>query len=73
MQTIPINVAQAAKNLLDNEDLKLVLSYKLAELTDDVLESTEDKDVLAAKQEYTHIYDFGDWIATIGKAQRDDD
>ena len=63
----PERLLLAAQNLANNEDLSLLLDYKLKELANDVLYASEDKDILSAQKEYTHIQAYGEWITALGK------
>ncbi len=65
MQVYPNQLIAAAKNLLDNESVSVVLSHKMAELKEDVLLSVDDKDVLKAHGEYNNLAAFAAWISHV--------
>lgn len=66
MQVYPNQLIQAAKNLLDNKDMTVLLSHKMAELKDDVLMSVDDKDILKAHGEYNNLTAFATWVGHVG-------
>lgn len=66
MSVYPLELVQAAKNLLDNHDLVMVFKYRLDQLKDDVLYSDNEKDILKAHAEYNSIRSFAEYIETLG-------
>lgn len=55
-------VAEAAKKLLDNDDLHVVIRTKLNTLGTDVLEAREGDELTEAHKEYWALRKFVEWI-----------
>ena len=56
---------EAAKRMLDNPDASMLFSLRKRELEDDVLLSSEDKDILEAHAEHKHLIGFTEWLAHV--------
>lgn len=67
MSVYPLELVQAAKNLLDNNDLVVLFRHRLNELNDDILYSDDEKSILKAHAEYNSIKGFAQWIEQLGK------
>ncbi len=61
----PQVVVEAAKRVLDNPDVSLLLSTRKEELEQDVLLSDEDKDILEAHNEHKHLVGLSEWISHV--------
>jgi hypothetical protein len=61
----PQELKVAARRLLENEDFKLVLNYHSENLAKGVLDSTEDKDILAAHSEYGALRNFVEFLRMV--------
>jgi hypothetical protein len=67
MLAYPPQVTQAAKNLLDNNDFRVLLSTRLEELKEDIVNSSEGSMILDSHAELTHVKQFAEWISHIGE------
>lgn len=67
MLNYPPQIKAAAKNLLDNEDFRVLINTRIAELREDIEESLEEKQILLAHSELNNIKAFGQWIEHIGE------
>ena len=67
----PQELKKLAESLLDNEAFLVLLSVRLDELTDDVLLTEDDREVLKAKAEYTALTYLLQWVkARAGRNDR---
>lgn len=64
----PLQIARAAKNLLDNDDFNMLMSYRAQVLTVETMSLYEKDQILATHQEYRGVKDFYEWIATVAEA-----
>lgn len=55
---------RAAKNLLDNPDYLMLYRTRMQDLVRDTMESSDDKEILAAHAEYRALEDFHNWLLT---------
>lgn len=62
MSVYPPNVLQAAKNLLDNRDLHVLMSYVIDNAKEDILLAQEDKEILEARRKYDALRDVAETI-----------
>lgn len=60
-------VKQAAKNLLDNVDFRVMIEYQRRVLADDILSHTEDKEILAARRKYDALVELAEDITQLGE------
>ena len=69
MSVYPPELVAAAKKILDNRDFSMLLLQRVADLTEDVVESSDRDQILEAHTELTNIKQFGEWIAMLGEAK----
>jgi len=65
MSVYPPALVTAARNLLESEDFKTLLTSRLDDLQAAITDSSEDKEILKAHAEYTTIREFAEWIAML--------
>ena len=58
----PTTAAEAAKRLLDNPDLSMLLSIRKKELEDDTLLAEDPRLILEAHSEHKHLIGWSEWI-----------
>ena len=56
---------EAAKRLLDNPDVSMLLSLRKKELEDDVLLADDPNMILEAHSEHKHLIGWSEWIAHV--------
>ena len=69
MNVYPPEVTKAAKTLLTNSDFATLLSYRMNELKEDVINSVEEKEIMEAHRELTDLRLFAEWITHIGETK----
>jgi len=69
MMTHPPMLHQAARNLLNNPDLSMMFTHRLAEINEDILQSEDATMVLDAHKEYNAIRAFADFITQLGNQE----
>jgi len=63
----PTAVVDAAKRILDNADVSMLLSVRKKELEEDVLLSDDEKQILEAHAEHKHLIGWSEWIAHVAQ------
>ena len=56
---------EAAKRVLDNPDVSMLLSIRKKELEDDTLLAEDDKMILEAHSEHKHLIGLSEWISHV--------
>ena len=63
----PPQLKQAAKNLLDNQDFRVILTTRIAEIREDIEQHMESNEILKSHAELNNIKDFAQWIEHLGE------
>ena len=63
----PPQLKQAAKNLLDNQDFRVILTTRIAEIREDVEQQMDSNEILRSHAELNNIKDFAQWIEHLGE------
>jgi len=63
----PPQLKQAAKNLLDNQDFRVILTTRIAEIREDIEQQMESNEILKSHAELNNIKDFAQWIEHLGE------
>lgn len=66
MSVYPPQIVEAAKNLLDNQAFAVLLKYRLAELQAEIMNTDDDKEIIAVHKEHADIRGFAEWIEMLG-------
>ena len=63
----PPQLKQAAKNLLDNQDFRVILTTRITEIREDIEQQMESNEILKSHAELNNIKDFAQWIEHLGE------
>jgi len=63
----PPQLKQAAKNLLDNQDFRVILTTRITEIREDIEQQMESNEILKSHAELNNIKDFAQWIERLGE------
>ncbi len=67
MQTKDEELVAAARRLLENDDMRLLITNFLSNLQQEVMDSSEDKDVLKLHAQHAAVRDFAEYVQMVGE------
>lgn len=70
MNVYPQPLTEIASRLLENDDFQTMITYRLNELSDEVLETVEPQAILEAHRERLDIKSFAEWIKHVSDHQQ---
>jgi len=71
MEAHPPELRNAARAVVDSEDFQKVMKHYSTYLQEAVLDSNEDKDILAARREYDSVRNFVEYLHTVATPLRE--
>lgn len=62
---LPPELYQAAKRLVNNEDMVLLARYKMSELQEEIMNLTVEEEIIKVHTEHANIRSFFEWIESL--------